>query len=348
MSYFKNYFILGMIRFLKLFQGQGNKDHFLIVSTTGLGDTLWATPAIRALREAHPKAYIGCLTSSLGADVLQNNPYLNELFVFNKTSSLIKIYFQLRKRKIGTALLFHTSQRAILPLCAVIGTFERIGTAGLQKGLDTLLTKAIPWVFSHEIERRLDLVRAAGANPQTYDLDFIIEEKHRSAAKKLISEELVIGFHPGAKDRFKQWPPSYFVQAAKKLKRELGCAIIITGTPSEKKLVEEICDEICGATAIIQPLKVMAAVLEKLTLFITNDTGPLHLALAMKTPTIALFSPTNPAICGPYHNTTTKVLQAPPTCFPCLKKKCRDPFCMRQLSPDTVIQSALEQLKVSI
>lgn len=348
MSSWKNYLTLGMVRLLRLFQHRGNKDHFLIVSTTGLGDTLWATPAIRALREAHPKAYIGCLTSGLGAEVLQGNRYLNELFVFNHTTSLIKLYFQMRKRKIGSALLFHTSQRAILPLCAVIGTAQRIGTAGLQKGLDSLLTRAIPWNNSHEIERRLDIVRAAGAHPQTYDLDFIIEEKHRSAAQELTPQKIIIGLHPGAKDRFKQWPPAYFIKVAKTLKDELGCTIVITGTPSEKKLVEEICAEIGGAVALIQPLKIMAAVLERLTLFITNDTGPLHLALAMKTPTIALFSPTNPAICGPYHNDSAQVVQAPPTCFPCLKKKCRDPFCMRQISPDAVIQAALEKLRVTV
>ncbi|MGH2612631.1 MAG: glycosyltransferase family 9 protein, partial [Rhabdochlamydiaceae bacterium] len=323
-------------------------DHFLIVSTTGLGDTLLATPAIRALRETYPKAYIGCLTSFLGAEVLKDNPYLNELFVFNKVSSLLKLYFQLKKRKIGTALLFHTSQRAILPLCAVIGTSQRIGTAGLQKGLDSLLTQPIPWAFSHEIERRLEIVRAAGAIPQTYELDFIIEETHRKAAKELIPEGFVVGLHPGAKDRFKQWPPSHFVKVAKKLQQELQCAIVVTGSSTERQLVEALCAEIGQAQAIIEPLKVMAAVLEKLTLFITNDTGPLHLALSMNTPTIALFVPTNPAICGPYHNASAKVIQASPTCSPCLKKKCHDPFCMRQIGPDVVIQAALEQLKAYV
>jgi ADP-heptose:LPS heptosyltransferase len=68
----------------------------------------------------------------------------------------------------------------------------------------------------------------------------------------------------------------------------------------------------------------------------------------MNTPTIALFAPTNPAICGPYHNLFATVLQAPPTCFPCLKKKCRDPFCMRQIGPDAVIKAALEKFEVHV
>ncbi len=348
MLYWKNYFTLVFVRFLQLFQNRGSKNHFLIVSTTGLGDTLWATPAIRALREAYPKAYIGCLTTPLGARALQGNPYLNEFFVFTRGSSLFKLYFKLRKRKIGTALLFHTSQRAILPLCAVIGTFCRIGTAGLQKGLDTLLTEALPWHASHEIERRLDIVRAAGANPTSYELDFFINEADRQAAKKLIPEGLVIGLHPGAKDQFKQWPPSHFVKVAKKLREELGCSILITATHGEKNLAESICAEIGEAAVFIQPLNIMAAALEKMTLFITNDTGPLHLALAMQTPTIALFSPTSPKICGPYYNTRAMVLEASPTCFPCLKKKCHDPFCMRQIGPDAVIKAAIEQLKVPV
>ena len=349
MPHWKNYFILILVRFFQLFEGQihegrGEPNRFLIVSTTGLGDTLWATPAIRALRESHPDAYIGCLTTPLGASVLQNNPHLNELFIFRGVPSLLKLYFNLRKKKIGTVLLFHTSQRALLPLCCVIGATKLVGTKGLQKGLDTLLTEAIPWNFSHEIERRLDLVRAAGAKPTTYHLEFFITETDRAS----VPEKFAVGLHPGAKDRFKQWPPSYFVKVGEKLRKKTGCDIIVTGTPHEKELVDSICREIEGAIAVIEPLNIMGAVLEKLTLFITNDTGPLHLALAMKTPTIALFSPTNPAICGPYHNTTAQVFYRPPTCRPCLKKKCRDPFCMRQISPDEVIQAASEKLKARV
>src|SRR4051812_37568277 len=115
MSRWKNFLINGLVRMAQLFQKKGQHDHFLIVSTTGLGDTLWGTPAIRALREAYPQAYMGCLTTPLGAEVLKNNPYLNELFVLKNPFflSTLKLFFQLRKKMIGTVLLFHTSQRAI-------------------------------------------------------------------------------------------------------------------------------------------------------------------------------------------------------------------------------------------
>lgn len=335
MAHWKNYFILLLVQ---LFRKPKYTENFLVVSTTGLGDTLWATPAIRALREAHPKAYIGCLTSSLGAELLKANPYLSELFVFNHTPSLVKLYFQLRKRKIGTVLLFHTSQRAILPLCALLGASYLVGTKGLQKGLDSLLTTSLAWTSGHEIQRRLDIVKTAGAMPTTYELDFTTDQNVD------VPKGIVIALHPGSKDQFKRWPLTHFAKVAQALQKEVQCHIVVTGSVDEKHLVEALCAAIDGAKPFIQPLQFMAALLAKCTLFITNDTGPLHLALAMKTPTIALFSPTNPSICGPYHNTAAHVLQAPPTCSPCLKKKCRDPFCMRQIGPDAVLQAALKKL----
>lgn len=348
MSHWKNTLIKGWVRAAYPFQSKGKDDHFLIVSTTGLGDTLWGTPAIRALRQSYPEAYIGCLTSRLGSEVLKNNPYLSELLVFENSHSLFKLFFQLKNRQWGTALLFHASQRSILPLCASLGIQRRIGTQGLQKGLDDLLTQALPWTSGHEIERRIDLVRAVGAQPSSYDIDFFIQESDRTAAREIIPEERVIGLHPGAKDRFKQWPLEHFIKVGKRLKEELGCTIVVSGAASEKALVESICQQIEGARAVIEPLSIMAGILEKLSLFITNDTGPLHLALAMRTPTIALFTPTDPAICGPYHNESAQVIQAQPTCFPCLKKRCRDPFCLRQIGPDEVISAALEKMKVLI
>ncbi len=343
MGSWKNYFIYILVKLLRVFQTNGQENRFLIVSTTGLGDTLWATPAIRALREKNPEAYIGCLTTPLGAEVLSGNQNLNELFIFKNTLSLFKLYAQLKTRKIGKALLFHTSQRALLPLCAVIGTTERVGTQGLQKGLDSLLTRAVVWSGTHEIQRRLDIV---GSSPATYELDFFVDDSHREKAALLLPEGMVVGLHPGAKDRFKQWPKTHFVKVGKKLKAELGCSIVVTGVPSEKEMVKQICQEI-GGIPLIQPLKVMGAALEKMSLFIINDTGPMHLACAMKTPTLALFAPTSPSICGPFKNSTAEVLSAPPTCMPCLKKKCRDAFCMRQIGPDNVIEAALEKLKVT-
>ena len=339
----KNFLIKRIVRAFQPFQKEGNPNHFLIISTTGLGDTLWGTPAIRALRETYPTAYIGCLTSPLGADVLKNNPHINEFFVVKNFFSLLTLFSHLKKKRIGTALFFHTSQRAPLPFCAALGIGRRIGTEGLQKGMDDLLTDRIVWQSGHEIERRLAIVKAAGAKPSSSHLDFFIQEEDRIAAQHLVPETFVIGLHPGAKDRFKQWPVDHFIRVGQRLQKEVGCTVVVTGSPAEKKLIDSICEQIEGSRPVIKPLHQMAAILERLSLFVTNDTGPLHLALAMNTKVLPLFTPTNPIICGPYQ-THTHVLQAGPTCFPCLKKKCQDAFCMRQIGPEDVFSAALQQL----
>ena len=318
-------------------------NSFLIVSTTGLGDTLWATAPLRTLREAFPDAYVGCLTSSVGAEVLRGNPHLSEIFVMKNALSACSLFAAIKKKKIETALIFHASQRTPLPLCVAAGIERVIGTRGLQKGLDDLLTDACPWTTGHEIERRMELIKKVGGRPSSYEMEFFIQEEDRQAARQLVPEPFAIGLHPGAKDRFKQWPAKHFIRVGQTLRAQLGCTIVVTGSPSEASLVFSICAHIPGSRPIIAPLYHTAAVLEKLALFITNDTGPLHLALAMKTKTLSLFVPTDPAMCGPYH-TAGEVLKSRPTCFPCLKKKCQDPFCLQQIGPDRVIAAALKSL----
>ncbi len=346
---FKNFFIRFFIAFAKPFIRTNTGDRFLIVSTTGLGDTLWGTPAIRALRESYPGAYIAVITTSLGKQVLENSPHINEIFVVKEPPlfSLFKLFPTLIQRKISKVLVFHISQRPLLPFCALIGAGRIIGTEQINKGLDFLLTDKLETKRIHEIERRLEVVQAAGAKASTKHMEFFPSEQDHKKAKDLLPTGVVVGLHPGAKDRFKQWPPSHFIQLGNLLKEKLGCQIVVTGTPAEKSLVETIAGSIEGAVGIYEGVTIptLSALLSKLSLYITNDTGPLHIACATKTPTLALFTPTDPVLCGPYFAPHVSVLQKKPTCFPCLKKKCHEPFCMMQISTDEVLQEALRLME---
>lgn len=344
----KNLLIKIFIAFAKPFIRTNKGKRFLIVSTTGLGDTLWGTPAIRALRESYPQAYIGVLTSAMGKQVLQGNPHLNEIFVIKEPPffSLLKLFPTLIQRQIATVFVFHISQRPILPFCTLIGAGRIIGTEKINKALDFLLTDRLETEQIHEIERRLKIVEAAGAKSKSKAMEFFPSAEDHAKAAALLPSGLVIGLHPGAKDRFKQWPPSHFITLGQRLKDKLGCQIVVTGTPAEKSLVETIAKSIDGAIGIYEGVSIptLAALLSRLSLYITNDTGPLHMACAANTPTVALFTPTDPLLCGPYFASHVTVLQKKPTCFPCLKKKCHDPFCMLQISPDEVLKTALNIL----
>lgn len=349
----KNLLIKVFIAFAKPFIRTNQGMRFLIVSTTGLGDTLWGTPAIRALREAHPDAYIGVLTSALGKQVLQNNPHINEFFVIKEPPflSLLQLFPKLVQRKIATVLAFHTSQRPTLPFCALIGAGRIIGSEKINKDLDFLLTDRLETQHIHEIERRLTIVEAAtGVKADSKSMEFFPAPEDHQKADDLLPPGLVVGLHPGAKDRFKQWPPSHFIAIGNKLKEELGCTIVVTGTPAEKSLVQHVAQSIEGAIGIYEGLSIagLGALISRLSLYITNDTGPLHIACATQTPTIALFTPTDPFLCGPYYAPHVTVVQKKPTCFPCIKKKCGDPFCMLQISPSEVIEMALNKLGVIV
>lgn len=341
-------YILRLCNFLPRFKG----ERFLIVSTTGLGDTLWGTPAIRALREAYPKAYIGVLTSHLGQEVLKGNPHINEFFVVGNPAifSLITLFRRVRQRKIGTVLIFHASQRPVIPFCNLIGASCIIGTEGINKGLDFILTEKLENRPIHEIQRRIDMIKGKRAS-NNFDMELSITEHDRELAELLLRGVPpyipLIGLHPGSKDKFKQWPPAYFIEVGKRLKDHLGCQIIVTGSRAEKELVSKVATAIPGAIPIAGQLSLhpLGALIEKMSLMIANDTGPMHIGFAMKTPTLGLFGPTDHRLCGPYFVRNAAVIQKEKTCTPCLKKKCNEPFCLLQISKEEVFQTACRMLR---
>ena len=319
---------------------QSGAPRILVVSTTGVGDSLWGSPAIRALRKKHPKGYIALLTSPIGKQLFQNNPYLDEIFTLTNPAlfSSIKLLGALRKKAFDTALIFHLSQRPILPLVSLAGPSKIVGTEGINKGLDHLLTDPIKQSPIHEIQRRLNIAGCENSSPEM-EL-FLTADENETALKHLPNTHLIIGMHPGAKDKYKQWDPKHFVELGRKLAKEKGATLMITGDKGEAPLAEQIASSIPGAISVAGklPVRVTAALIEKFDLFVTNDTGPMHIAFAMGTPTLAVFSPTDPKLCGPYQISHGTVFQKPQSCTPCIRKKCRSPFCMEQISPDEVYE----------
>lgn len=327
-------------------------NRFLIVSTTGLGDTLWGTPAIRALRQSFPESHIAVLTSEIGYGVLEHNKNIDELFVIGSSPffSLLRHFAALKRDQFDAILVFHTSQRIVLPFCALLEAEHLIGTKEINKDLDFLFTKGLEKKRQHEIERRLDIVRQVGAYVSDYALEMTTRKEDDQAAQRFLDSHGIpdhiplIGLHPGAKNTFKQWAPECFIEVGKRLAEQLGAQIFVTGDHSEALLVLEIASRIPGAIPVAGELDLttFTALLKRMNVFITNDTGPMHLAFAAKTPTVAIFGPTDPYLCGPYHVKNTKVLKTQQTCQPCLKKRCAEPFCMMQIGPDAVYSAAIE------
>lgn len=344
MKKLKNLFLLFLC---KLFKPRPNpklsNKRILIVSTTALGDTLWATAAIESLRKSFPLSHICVLTSSIGFEVLKTNPYIDKLFkIPKKIFSYFYLYNELRAEKFDTVIVFHTSQRIILPLCSILGATTIIGSTGITKDLDDLYTQTLKQTSQHEIERRLNIIEAIGAKSFSNTLSFI---PNKDENPNFPLENFIL-LHPGSKDPFKRWPIDHFAKVGIEL-MEAGYNICISGTFEERSLLEDLQKKIPFSQ--ILPLKLslheFAHILQKTKLLISNDTGPLHLACALKTPCIGIFGGTDASICGTYKAENAVCLSNPIPCFPCLKRKCQKPFCLYQVIPNDVLNHAKDILK---
>jgi len=354
MIYLKNGFIFFLVYLSKILrikcfaEVDSTAPRLLIVTTTGFGDTLWATPALRAIKKAYPKAFVTVLTSPLGQQVLAQNPHIDRLLTLPH-GSFFKLPFlwkTLHSLRLETAFIFHLSQRPILPLCYFAKPKNIIGTEGLNKGLDRLLTHKLPRKYQHEILRRLDMLSLLGIPTSDIALEVFpsLQDKRRAshvfASLHLFSDLPIIAFNPGSKDIFKRWSPSAFIELGQKLYETCNAQILILGNQEEKALAEMIANAIPNAKNLAGLFSIteLAAFLGYIHILITNDTGTMHLSFATQTKTIALFCPTDPHLCGPLMNSSSHVLQAPLACSPCLHRKCREPFCMLQLSPAALLQ----------
>ena len=348
-SWLKNISLFALSKSLQVFAPK-NGSHILIVSTTGLGDSVWATPAISALKEAFPLSKIYILTTGLGKEILLHNPHIETPIVITAQSK-IALWKLLRSLKIATILMFHTSDRYILPLVASIGATKIVGVHGEQKGQENFLTKEIKNSGLHEIDKRMRIIDAIGVKSSPRPLEIIVTKEEEKEGIEFLKKngwdgkKKLIGFQPGAKDNFKLWPAEYFLQLGSLLK-DYAPFFVITGSMNEAALVKGLARNLPESIALFGQvsMRTLLGIIRQLSLFVTNDTGPMHLSFSQNVPTIALFAPTHHTLCGPYKGQNALVIQKNRTCTPCLKKKCNDPFCMRQISPQEVALKAKEIL----
>jgi ADP-heptose:LPS heptosyltransferase len=355
----KNALITIFVFLFKLFFRKKNdfnikNPKILIVSTTALGDTLWATPAIREVKKKYPSSYLAVLTTSFGKQVLKNNPFIDKIFIFNNPLfiNFFSLLINLRKKMFQIIFVFHSSQRIVFPLCALLGAKKLIGIKNINKDLDHLFTKTFSFKDIHQIERRMDICKEIGVNSKDFSLNYFPSIKEKKSIINFIQHEKIslpfIIFHPGAKDFYKCWPKQCFIKLGELIQKNIGYQIIVTGDKREIALTEEITKKIKTAKSYCGKFSFpsFAALLQQSEIIITNDTGPLHLALAMQKKTICVFSPTDPNICGPFNeNKEVHTYYSSKTCTPCLKRKCQEPFCLLQISPYDVFEQIKKSLK---
>ena len=281
-----------------------------------LGDLLCTTPAFRALKRRFPGAEITLIGLPWAREMAERLPALDRFEAFPGYDGIMEtpydpartaaFFAAARATGYDLALQMHGAGEVSNGFVAGLGA--RV-TAGYRRGADDRLTLSLHYDFEeHEVRRWLRLVALAGAPTDDRRLDFpIAPAEHARAAALLAATPLTepaitIGLHPGAKDPARRWPVGCFAALGDALAGRHGARIVLTGGAGEgaitgavRRAMRAPALDLAGAT----DLGGFAAVLARLDLLVTNDTGASHLAAATGTPSVVLFGPSRPAEWAP-------------------------------------------------
>ncbi len=334
----------------------------LIFNVNWLGDVLFSSATIRNIRRNYPDSYIACAIPGRCYPILKDNPYLDEVIIFDEQDRhkgmLAKLNFVslLKSKKFDTVFLLHRSfSRALI--CRLAGINQRIGHYTRKRAF--LLTKKIipPKKDSlHRIDYYLDLIEKSGLRIEDRYLDFFFSLSDENHVEDFLNRnsigknDFIIALNPGGNWMPKRWPVDYWAQLADRLISETGAKVIITGSASDSKLASQIKEKMKQAPLIacgILNIKQLGALVKRAGLFITADTGPLHIANAVGAKKIiAIFGPTAREVSGPYPDTNAVILQKNIGCLiPCYKVDCRDNRCMKAITPEDVLAEAKKVIK---
>jgi ADP-heptose:LPS heptosyltransferase len=323
-------------------------ERFLVISTTGIGDTLMATPALRALRTRFPESEIDFVVYSTRRDLVRGNPHLDRIFPYrNNLFSRLFLYLQTRRRRYDFVLVLHANDDILnfLPRLRFGACYNRQGFQDSGRRIFALDPPA-----KHSIRKRMAMVEhIGGGHSQDYRYEFnLAEEDRKWAAGKLKEwgvgpEERLVGLQLGTAGAFRRWPVESFAEVARYLRARHRARIFVNASAEERGLVRRLSECLGDREFLCRPgakLAQAAALIRSCALFITPDTGPMHMAIGLGVPLVALFVPPDPEETGPLDYPRAIVIQKERPCSPCLVRECPDNFCVRQITPDEVCAAA--------
>ena len=332
-------------------------ERILLIRLSSLGDIVLTTPAIRAVRARFPDAYIAMLVAKQSAEILYENPHLNEIITFDRlakhkdTGEMLRIIRLLRERKFTLAIDLQRKFRTEM-LMYFSGATERVGKGKFCS------VRVSERGNKHATAHYFDLLHASGIPAEDQRLELFLSESERLDASQRFDTagvndgQLKVGFFPGAGWKLREWMPERFAGIGDKLVEHFNANILIFGGSKETGLVQTVAN-LMNARAISfagnLQIRQLAACLEKCDLFLTNDTGPMHIAAAVGTPTVSLFGPGNHIRFQPLGTQHQTIRHAVP-CSPCKQftDKCQDNICMKGIGVDEVWETLSDTLtKVS-
>ncbi|MDZ7269753.1 MAG: glycosyltransferase family 9 protein [candidate division KSB1 bacterium] len=321
-----------------------------------LGDVLLTTPVVRRLREVFPAAEIVYLTEAAYAPLLAHNPHLDEVLAFAPQAPLTAqahFYRSLRRRRFDLVIdLFGNPRTALLSW--ITGAPVRVG--GDFRGRGKLYSHRVPPPNGDPdaITFHLRSLEILGIAPGDRRTEVFLVPEERLWAQSFLAMQAIdparplVGMHPGASWPNKRWPASHFAEVAQAL-LQAEVQVILTQGPQEGPIVTAVKQQAPGVKVLpVLSLRETAAVLARCSAFVSNDCGILHLAVAVGTPTVGLFGPSQKEIWFPYAATHGHLaLDFTIACRPCHQNVCplQHLDCQKQLLPPRVLAAVWQALK---
>lgn len=332
-------------------------NKILVIKSSAIGDVLLSTPVVQNLRHNFPDAQIVFLTQKYCKEVLTDNPFIDRVLTYDLAlDSGWCIIRNIRKQRYDLIIdLFCNPRTALITFLS--GAKYKAGYIFIGRSYAYNIKIRRRSSEVHNVEYNLDSLRKLGLEVITSKPRFYINRIHKEFADKFFDENglnkrIVIGINPAGTWKTKVWYPEKFVELIKKLDKPYF-ALLFWGNEQEKELALKIKSQSGNQVEIIPKtdLKYMAALTKKCTLFLTNDTGPMHIASALGVRVAAIFGPTNPLLQGPLNKNSVVIRNDNLTCLGCNLTKVEDcpneHKCMKDLSVDIVFNEIMKLLNAA-
>lgn len=331
----------------------------LVVRTDRIGDVLISTPVIKVLRDHYPMSYIAMMVTPYTKDLVDGNPYLDEVIIFDKDKRdrglLATIAFskKLKKRGFDVVIILHPTVRIHL-VCFLAGIKERIG---YDRKAPYFLTATIRHTkqegLRHEVEYNFDLLKSLGIDEVDRQLYMPIKKSSEQFVEELLKEtgiashDKIVAVNPAASCISRRWPVQKFSQVIDRLGALYRVKVLLVAD----SIHCSICEELLKLTTY-KPINLsgrlnlsqLASLFERCALVISNDSGPVHLSVAVGTPVISIFGRNQPGLSpqrwGPLGKSDV-ALHKKTECSPCLAHNCIHHFkCLEAITVEEVLSYA--------
>ncbi len=339
-------------------------ERVCLIKPSSLGDVVHALPVLAAFRSLWPGAHLAWVVNRGLRGLLDGHPDLDEVIPFDRSrakptpagiAATGRFLLDLRRREFDLAVDLQGLLRSGIMTFATAAPV-RVGLAGAREGAGAFYHHRIaaPGPEIHAVDRLMRVAEAFGADGSRPRFRVATGPDDAAWARAILAPlpRPILAVNVGARWLTKRWPPAHFAAVARRAVEARGAGVVLVGAPEDRPLVDAVLDrlgpvpaliDLCGRTSLPR----LAALAAEVDVFLSNDTGPLHLAAAAGARTVGVYTCTSPLRTGPYGPDAVAVRSCV-WCAPSYLKNCDRLECMAELTPDRVWTAVESQLDAAI